>query len=148
MLRRKCTQPFPAVWVATIIFIAGIAMNSQAADVFRVGDVLVAQNNGQYQFIRVTGSGNKATFQIIDTLSDGTANNTAGCTFSPMFRPVAVSYAAGVAPSTIERYQVSDVGTAHPVVVSNDTSGTGGFSGKSVAMDAQSSIYVGHSAGD
>jgi hypothetical protein len=149
MLRTTCTQACTAVrWTTVMVMLViGLALNSLAADVFRVGDLLVAQNNGQYQFIRVTGSGNTATFQVIDNLSDLTGNNTAGCTFTPMFRPVTVSYATGVAPSAIERYQVSDVGTAHPVIVSSDTSSTGGLSGKSVAMDAQSSIYLAHSAG-
>src|SRR5215467_4889799 len=131
-----------------VSFMMGFSINAQGADVFRVGDILVGQNSGSYQFIRVTGSGSRATFNVLDTLSDGTANNTAGCTFSPMFRPVAVSYASGVAPSNLQRYQLSDVGTPHPVIVQSDTSGSGGLAGKSVAMDAQSSVYIGHSGGD
>jgi len=149
MLRNECTQTRRVVsTVLLVLSLLGIAGTAQAADVLRVGDLLVAKNGGQYQFIRVTGSGPGATFQVIDTLSDGSGNNTAGCTFTPMFRPVTVSYAAGVAPSSIERYQVNDVGTPHPVIVKTDTSANGGVSGKSVAMDAQSSVYVGHSAGN
>jgi hypothetical protein len=149
MLRNMCTPTRSSVWMVMLFLsLLGIAVNAQAADIFRVGDLLVAKNGGQYQFIRVTGSGAGATFRVIDTLNDGSPNNTAGCTFTPMFRPVTVSYAGGVAPSSVQRYQVSDVGTPHPVVVNTDTSVNGGLSGKSVAMDAQGSVYVGHSAGN
>jgi hypothetical protein len=149
MLRNTCTQTRSAVWMMILVLsLSGIVVNAQAADIFRVGDLLVSKNGGKYDFIRVTGSGPGATFQVIDTLDDGSGNNTAGCTFTPMFRPVTVSYGANVAPSSTERYQTSDVGTPHPVVVNTDTSVNGGLSGKSVAMDAQSSIYVGHSAGN
>jgi len=147
MPRSKQPQANCGAWVTIVVFVLGMALNSQAADVFRVGDMLVAQNNGKYQLIRVVGSGNNATFQIIDTLTDASTNNTAGCAITPMFRPITVSYGTGVPPSTLERYQLSDVGTPHPVIVKTDTSGLGGLAGKSVAMDAQSSIYLGHSMG-
>jgi len=116
-------------------------------DVSKVGDVFVAINNGKYQILRVTGSGSNASFQVVDTLNDSTGNTTAGCAFTPTFRPITTSFAAGVAPSLVERYRISNIGTTHTVVVSTDTSANGGFSGKSVALDAQSSIYVGHSGG-
>lgn len=149
MFRYARTQSYPIALMGLLVLsFLGVTVSARAADVVRVGDLLVAKNGGQYQFIRVTGSGSGASFQVIDTLSDGSANKTAGCAFTPMFRPVTVSYGAGVAPSSIERYQSSDVGTPHPVVVSTDTSANGGLSGKSVAMDAQSSIYVGHSTGN
>src|SRR5262245_17806272 len=149
MTQRASERGFAAVsFLVLVALMAGFAIEAQGADVFRVGDILVGQNNGSYQFIRVTGSGSRATFNVLDSLSDGSANNTAGCTFSPMFRPITVSYTSGVAPSNLQRYQLSDVGTPHSVIVQSDTSGGGGLSGKSVAMDAQSSVYIGHSGGD
>jgi len=148
-----CRQEARAAIIGGVMPVVALAIllsaQASAGDVWRVGDLLVATNNGQYKFVRVTGSGGSATFQVVDTLNDGTSNFTAGCSFDSDLRPHAVGFARSHAPRLLERYQMNDIGVPHPVIVSTDTSSAGlaGLTGKSIALDAQGSIYVAHSAG-
>lgn len=137
--------PLMGSFVRIMVVLFALGVCSEAGDVWRAGDVLVGINGGQFQILRPNGTG-KSSFTIVDTLTDSTSNSTAGCALDSTWRPHLTSF--GTTSSLLERVQIGDIGTSHPIVANVDTSTSGGLGGKVVALDAQGFLYVGHSGGN
>jgi hypothetical protein len=131
------------------LFVMVLSMTARASE-WQRGDVFVAIGNGQIQVYRLINNGDSSSYNLIETLTDGSGTVsgengsggkgfTAGCAFDSTSH----LYTTNFSNANVYKFKIPD---PHKVV-QNIHASAGALSSESMVFDGQGNLFVGHADG-